>query len=166
MKSDGPVKHLVVALLLAVGCYAVFYPSIEHRRTRKGPWEVTFTSTNEVTSARTNSGVPLVIVNQPKLAITNVQLMFVEHSVTAGQGATNLIFNEPKPVPYAVPFGQCVFMDTTFLPGTVTFQLFDHEIELLPRVLIIDRQEHPWLSNNNIKLHPVRSSPSRAALAK
>lgn len=158
MKSDGPLKHFVVALLLAVGCYAVFYPTIEHRRIRKGPWEVTFTSTN--------AGVPLVIINQPKLAITNVQLMFVEELVSTGHSATNLTFSQPKPVPYGVPFGKCIFMDTTFLPGTVTFQLFDHEVELLPRVLVIDQREHPWLSNNIITLHPTRSSPNRAALAR
>jgi len=39
-------------------------------------------------------------------------------------------------------------MDTTFLPGTVAFQLFGHEIELLPRVLIIDHEEHPWHSKH------------------
>jgi len=63
-----------------------------------------------------------------------------------------LIFREPRPVPYSVPFGKCVFMDTTFLPGTVTFQLFGHEIELLPRVLIIDHAEHPWLSHSTLSL--------------
>jgi hypothetical protein len=45
-------------------------------------------------------------------------------------------------------------MDTTFLPGTVTLQVFNHEIELLPRVLVIDGQEHPWLSESTITLHP------------
>ena len=162
MKSEGPLKHFLVALLLAVGCYLVFYPSIEHRRTRKGPWEVTFTSTNEVTLSGTNAGVPLVIINQPKLAITNVQLLFVERALGSEQKCTNLVLNEPKPVPYAVPFGKCIFMDTTFLPGTVTFQLFDHEIELLPRVLVIDRREHPWVSNNLIQLYPVPDSRTRA----
>ena len=159
MKSDGPVKHLVVALLLAVGCYAVFYPSIEHRRTRKGPWEVTF--------AQTNSGVPLLIINQPKLAITNVQIMFADQVVAPGQSNACMIFTEPKPVPYPVPFGNCVFMDTTFLPGTLTFQLFDHEIELLPRVLIIDQQEHPWVSSSiPITLHPARNPVQRPAAAR
>jgi hypothetical protein len=47
-------------------------------------------------------------------------------------------------------------MDTTFLPGTVTFQIFGHEIELLPRVLIIDHQERPWLANGSITLHPLQ----------
>jgi hypothetical protein len=45
-------------------------------------------------------------------------------------------------------------MDTTFLPGTLTFRLFSHELELLPRVLIIDHEEYPWVPGTNIVLHP------------
>jgi hypothetical protein len=40
------------------------------------------------------------------------------------------------------------------LPGTVTLRLFGHEIELLPRVLIIDRKEHPWKAGDTIRLAP------------
>jgi len=61
-------------------------------------------------------------------------------------------------VPYEVPFGTCVFMDTTFLPGTVTLRLYGHEIELLPRVLVIDQQEHPWISDSTITLHPATTN--------
>ena len=63
-------------------------------------------------------------------------------------------------MPYEVPFGKCVFMDTTFLPGTVTFELFGHEIELLPRVLIIDRQEHRWQSDAVIVLSRLQPAPA------
>jgi hypothetical protein len=69
------------------------------------------------------------------------------------------VFREPKLVPYEVPFGQCVFMDTTFLPGTLTLQLFGHEIELLPRVLVVDRQEHPWRPATAITLLRRQSAP-------
>ena len=147
MKSDGALKHFVLAFLLALVCYALFYYSIEHRRTRKGPWEVTFTNNL--------AGAPVLVVNQHRLAITNYQITFADQSVPSTNAIGTLLFSQPQPVPYPVPFGKCVFMDTTFLPGTVTFQLYGHEIELLPRALIIDRQEHPWLSDNPITLHPV-----------
>lgn len=153
MKSDGPLKHFILAFLLAVICYAFFYHSIEHRRTRKGPWEITFT--NDV-----NRNAALLI-NQPKLAITNAQIVFTDRPLPATVVPTNILFSEPHPVPFEVPFGKCIFMDTTFLPGTVTMRLFDHEIELLPRVLVIDRQEHPWLSGSTITLHPVASGQSQ-----
>jgi hypothetical protein len=43
-------------------------------------------------------------------------------------------------------------MDTTFLPGTLTLRAFGHEIEFLPRVMIIDHEEHPWKPGETIEL--------------
>lgn len=152
MKSDGPLKHFILAFLLAVICYAFFYHGIEHRRTRKGPWVVTFT--NDL------SGSPALVINQHKLAITNAQIAFSDRKLPAPFSSATLVFSEPRQVPYDLPFGKCVFMDTTFLPGTVTLDLFNHEIELRPRDLVIDRQEHPWLSESTITLHPVSAGSS------
>jgi len=45
-------------------------------------------------------------------------------------------------------------MDTTFQPGTVVFTNFGHEIQLLPRVLTIDKVERPWQSGTTIDLRP------------
>jgi hypothetical protein len=60
------------------------------------------------------------------------------------------VLDTPQPVPYEIPFGKCVFMDTTFLPGTMVFDLFGHEIQLIPRVLTIDKTEIPWRSDANL----------------
>lgn len=142
MKSDGVLKHFLFAFLLAAVIYAALYLGIEHRRMRRGPWQINFTSSN---------GVPLLVINQPKLALTNAQILFLNEPMpTNSLGPTD--FREPRLVPYDVPFGRCVFMDATFLPGTVTFQLFGHEIELLPRVLIVDHEEHPWVSGSTLTL--------------
>src|ERR1035437_1111692 len=146
MQLKGPVKHLILAFVLALAGYIIFYQAIEHRRIRRGPWRVTFT--------RNADGAPVILIDQPKLAITNVQLSFAGEPLPATNRPVTLVFDQPKPVPYAVPFGNCIFMDTTFLPGTVTFQLFGHEIALRPRVLVLDRQEHPWLSGASITLSP------------
>jgi hypothetical protein len=151
MKSDGALKHFVLAFLLAAICYAFFYSKIENRRTRKGPWQITFT--NDA------AGNPSLVINEPKLAITNAQITFTNQRLTPPLSPTTMAFRQARPVPYAVPFGKCVFMDTTFLPGTVTLEVFNHEVELLPRVLVIDRQEHPWLSESTITLHPVHGNP-------
>jgi hypothetical protein len=104
-----------------------------------------------------------MLIDQPKLAITNVQVSFAGKPQPATNRPVTLAFDQPRPVPYAVPFGDCIFMDTTFLPGTITFQLFGHEIELLPRVLVLDRQEHPWQSGAAIILAPPGEvAPSQA----
>ena len=146
------MKHFILAFLLALVCYAFFYSKIENRRTRKGPWEITFT--------HDAAGNPTLLINQPRLAITNAQITFTnQHTALAFDPAT-LVFKEPRPVPYTVPFGKCVFMDTTFLPGTISLEVFQHEVELRPRDLVIDRQEHPWLSKSTITLNPLTNEPA------
>ncbi len=137
-------RHLVLAFVLALVIYVVFYHWIEHRRTRKGPWQVAFTTNS--------AGAPQVSIAQAALGITNVQLVFPGGQVPATNLPLVLTFAEPKPVPYPLPFGQCVFVDSTFLPGTLTFDMFGHEIELLPRVLVLDRKEHPWKAGETIVL--------------
>ena len=131
---------LVFAVAL-VG-YAGVYGWIEHRRVAKGPWIVTFAS---------KSGVPALTVNQATLGITNLQIVFASTHAPANATQT-LAFSQARPWPYTVPFGQCVFMDTTFLPGTIALELFGHEIQLLPRVLTIDKVERPWRSGETIEL--------------
>lgn len=153
MKSGGPMKHFILAFLIALICYAFFYHAIEHRRTRKGPWEITFT--NDL------SGNPSLVINEPELAITNAQITFTNQKVANPFSPATLVFSEARPVPYNVPFGNCIFMDTTFLPGTVTLHLFNHEIEVRPRDLVVDRQEHPWLSGSTITLHPVETGSTQ-----
>jgi hypothetical protein len=155
MKSDRAIKHLILAFVLAVGCYALFYNRIENRRTRKGPWEVSFSNSA--------MGAPTLVINQPKLAIRNVHITFPDQPAAPSNSLATVAFEQPKPVPFDVPFGKCIFMDTTFLPGTVTLEVFGHEIELLPRVLVIDRQERPWLSDSTIILHPVQPAHTQSA---
>jgi len=62
-----------------------------------------------------------------------------------------VVFDFPeKPV----PFGKVKFEDLTYLPGTVTFYFFGHDVELLPRALYINRKARPWQSNETITLTP------------
>ena len=74
---------------------------------------------------------------------------------------TNYI--DPVHLPLKVPFGQWFYADLTYLPGTVTYNLFSedangssrglrHEIELLPRALVINRKLHPWKAGMRIEV--------------
>ena len=136
MKSDNLLRHVWVPFVIAVVVYVIFYTGIEHRRTRNGPWLVTFTNNA--------AGAPTLLVNQPKLAITNLQITFPGETNTQ---SASFEFSQPREVPWDVPFGKCVFMDTTFLPGTIVFDVYGHEIQLIPRVLTIDGKETPWRSD-------------------
>jgi hypothetical protein len=146
MKTDGLLRHVAWVFAVALVIYICGYMVIEHRRTRNGPWQVAFT--NDA------SGAPALLVNQPQLAITNVLMVFPGETIPPLTNATVLpAFMQPRPVPFDVPFGKCVFMDTTSLPGTIVFELFGHEIQLLPRVMTIDKTEQPWQSGARLTLN-------------
>ncbi len=136
MNPSGPLKHFIVAFVIALILYAFAYTFIEHRRTRNGPWELTFSS-----AAGT---APTLVINEPRLNIVDVKITFPR----ASSPATNvpMEFSRPREVPYPLPFGQCLFMDTTFQPGTLALDLFGHLVQLLPRTLTIDRVDYPWHS--------------------
>jgi len=139
MQSSGLWKPVLVGLLLALAIYVGGFSFDQYLRNRRGPWEVSFTAGS--------SAAPAIIVNQPKLNIANLKIVFQGESVTNSPGV--VAFDVPgKPV----PFGRVKFEDLTYLPGTVTLEVFGHEIELLPRTLYINRRSHPWTSNQTITL--------------
>ena len=141
MKSGGILKHVVIAFVLALGVYALSFFLIEGARVSKGPWLVEFQSDA--------AGVPAVIVTQTKLKIQRVRFEFPEDRISATNLLEIVAFDRPRT---QVPFGKVVFFDTTFQPGTVTLQLFGHEIEFLPRTLVLDKQEIPWKSESVYRL--------------
>ena len=151
MKREGALRQFLIAFLIAAVAYAVLYTVIENRRTRKGPWLVNFGQA---------SGAPAIIINQPRVGITNVTLIFEGQTAAGSPTPLPLNFAEARMVPFEVPYGKVIFLDTTFLPGTVTMQLFGHEIELLPRVLILDHSEHPWSPNEVIRVMPATTQPA------
>lgn len=141
MKDGGILRPVIGAFVAALAIYVVFYTGIEHRRTRQGPWQVAFTN---------HLGRPSIAIDQPALGITNVQIVFANGTGT--NASETYTFREPREVPYPVPYGKCLFMDTTFLPGTIVFEVFGHEIQLMPRVLTIDKHEQAWNSGVTITL--------------
>jgi hypothetical protein len=139
-------SHLGIQVLLVFAAaligYAAVYGWIEHRRVVRGPWVITCSS---------SSGVPALTISQSTLGIRDVRIIFAG-AHTASNETQTIEFSEVRPWPYVVPFGRCVFMDTTFLPGTIALEMFGHEIQFLPRVLTIDKVERPWRSGETIEL--------------
>ena len=133
MKHEHLARHLSVAFLLALLLYVIAYQSIEHLRTRKGGWQVTFCGDP--------NGAPSVGVSQPILGIQGVRFGFPGARIAQVNFTNTIVFDQPIT---NVPFGRVIYFDTTFLPGAVVFGLFGHEVQLLPRVLTVDRQEIPW----------------------
>jgi len=55
-------------------------------------------------------------------------------------------------VPFEVPFGHCVFLDPLFLPGKAVLEIAGHEIQIMPRKLMLDGVEHSWSATNAFTL--------------
>ena len=139
MQSSGLVKPVWGGLLLALAIYIGGFKFDQYLRTRRGAWQVTFTTEP--------SAAPAIVVSQPTLHVANLKIVFSGETATNAPGT--VVFDFPqKPV----PFGKVKFEDLTYLPGTVTLEIFGHEIELLPRTLYINRKSHPWTSNQTITL--------------
>jgi hypothetical protein len=142
MKRGSLALQVILLFVACVAGYAVVFKWIEHRRVANGPWTVTFAN---------DSGHPVLEVNQPALKLQRVRIVF-----SNAPGATNasqtIQFSRARKVPFDLPFGQCVFQDPLFQPGTVAMKVFGHEVQLMPRALTIDGKERPWRSDEVIEL--------------
>jgi hypothetical protein len=135
--EENIMKHFAAALVIAVVFYVLSFSWIEHRRTRQGPWEADFRSDA--------SGRPALIIRQPALGIEE-KLVFAGETIAPNLDVTRR-FAEANT---NAPFGRVVFQDPTFLPGTLTLEMFGHEVEALPRVLIIDKKETAWTPRGSV----------------
>jgi hypothetical protein len=144
LKTGDFLMRVLLAFVVVLTAYAVLYRVIEHRRTAKGPWQVTFT--------HDPPRAPTILIHQPALGLTNCQIQFLRNSNAPASKSVTLTFDTARKTPFAVPFGRCVFQDTIFLPGTVVLQSFGHQIQLMPRVLTIDGVERQWHSGATITL--------------
>jgi len=143
MKGPITPKRIAIWFFVVLGLYLVVFYGFEFWRHRKGGWEVDF-----VTDAKGN---PSVVIFQPRLAISSIEILFPGEKVDATNLSKRVSFDRPF---NKVLFGRVLYEHLTVLPGVVTFDLFGHEIELLPRTLIINKKEIPWKSESVIELSP------------
>jgi hypothetical protein len=135
--------RLIVVFLVCVGFYVAWFAGVESWRQRRGPWEVTFRA-----DAERNAVLELA---QPRLNIRGVRIVVRGAALPEEFASRTVRFDAPGKR-HGLPFGAVRFLDTTFLPGTVTLDILGHEIELLPRVLIVDKVEHLWRSGTRLEL--------------
>ena len=145
--EDRLPRHLLIGFTLAVVGYFTFFAIDQHIRTRKGPWEITF-GTNQ-------NGFPEIIINQKRLNVADVRVVFMNES--ASNASATVIFDRPLK---EIPFGKTQFEDLTYLPGSVAFDFFGHEVELLPRILYLNKKEHAWKNGEHIELSPGEKLPA------
>jgi hypothetical protein len=140
-RRDGLFRHLALAAGLALVFYIAAFSWIEHRRAVKGPWEIAFISDA--------AGRPSLQISQPALQISET-LSFPDDTVARTNLAELIKFREATT---NLPFGEMLLQDALYLPGTITLRLCGHQIEVLPRTLIVDKTEHPWQAGGEIVVH-------------
>ena len=141
MKPGITPKSIITAFLIVLVLYLGAFYGLEYVRHRKGPWEVTFRADPQ--------GTPEVLIAQRTLGLRDVRLVFHGENMTNAPGT--VAFDRVDRIP---PSGRVIYHDLTFLPGVVTFDLFGHEIELLPRALVANKKMIPWQSGQTIDLWP------------
>ena len=141
MKSVVSPKGVIAVFFGAAVFYFASFYGLEYLRHRRGPWELDFQHGTQ--------GVPTIVIAQPALGIRDVTLVFHDEAMTNDTKVVRFDRVERTPA-----FGDLIFHDLTFLPGVLTFNLFGHEIELLPRVLVVNKKEVPWQSGDIIDLWP------------
>lgn len=149
--SDAPKeniwRHVGIAFVAALVIYVTMFACDSRMRTKKGPWRVDF----QVTSNRE----PLLVINQPGLNIENVRIHIVGEVATNTQNGVTF----EHPARLGTPYGRVRFHDLTYLPGTITLDVYGHEIELLPRALFINTQEIGWQNGALHVLTPTNKIP-------
>jgi hypothetical protein len=152
MNSGIRWKSVLVAFAIIAVLYLAMFYGLEFWKHRQGPWEISFNSDAE--------GNPGIVIYEPKLNISSVELLFPGEKTAVTNLAQRVAFDLPEK---KLPFGKILYEDLTTLPGVITLDLFGHIIEIFPRALLIDKKEYEWKSELNIELSPT-NKPGPAKL--
>lgn len=150
MNRDRLSHHLLIAFLLALALYAVGFWFIESRRVAESPWVVGFQTAAD--------GQAVIDVRQSSLELGPVEIRIETTNSSGTVARQEVVFDTPRPVPFAVPGGRCIFQDATFLPGTVALEVGGVAIQLIPRALTIGTNEYAWTTNRCV-LVPIGGPP-------
>ena len=147
IRSGITPKSVAIVFVVVTALYFLGFAGIEHLRHRKGPWEVTF--------AANSQGEPVLNIAQAHRGLANVQI--IVHGEHASNPPVTVRFDRVR---QPVPLGRVIYEDLTFLPGVVTFDLLGHEVELLPRALIVNRHVVSWHNGLTVDLWPTNKPAS------
>jgi hypothetical protein len=149
MNAGFTPKSIALFFIGALFFYFGGFYGLEYLRVRKGPWEVSFEPDGVA-----GRSAPAVIVQQPSVGVSQVTLVFQGEKTTNAPAESVAGTVRFDTVEKNALFGDVIYEDLTFLPGVITFNLFGHEIELMPRVLVVNKKEIPWQSGAVIDVWP------------
>lgn len=142
-----PLRPVLLFFLTLVPAYLLVFWGTEYVRGKDGPWRLVFSSDA--------AGVPSLLVEHPGILAGGMELKFSEEKVEPGQRVECLLDKPIKPLPW----GKRISEDLTFLPGTLAIDAFGHEVEIAPRILVVNRKEIPWGSQMHLVVNPADKLP-------
>ena len=150
MKNEQFGRQVILVFLVTLAIYAGGFAAQQWWRGHRGPWEVTY--------MRAGAGRGALEIRQRTLGIERLRLLVADENGAFPTNETLVRFDEPTI--RQVPAGEVVFLDTTYLPGTVTMEISGQQIEILPRTLRIGREEIPWHPDREIDLTQLTNKPA------
>lgn len=182
MKSDSLFKHAMVAFGLTLAAYGFLFACDMRVRTRRGGWDVVFVSKTNgfpaIVISQAALGLSNVTVffqgdsvsalNSSAYPAKTDGRFSASSSASKGQPVAPTEQRWPDPlrnrvvfdkVLQPIPFGRRKFEDLTYLPGTLTFDFFGHELELMPRTMVANFQEIPWTNHGTVILTAAQKIP-------
>ena len=141
-------KSITTTFVVAVIFYFLAYGWMSRWQTGRGPWQVEFT-TNQ-------TGVAQIVIAQPALGLSNITLRFEGETLAPTNHPGIVLFSKPR---QATPFGELIYDDLMRQPGVITLDMFGHEVELIPKHLILNRQPVSWTNNIVISLAATNKIP-------
>ena len=150
-----PIKSALIFFAILIPAYFLVFHGIERTRTASEPWRLTFmVDSNQI---------PALRIQQSNLGVESIVLRFPDERATNAPFESLLLLDRPQP---PLPFGTRLSEDLMFLPGVETLDLFGHEVEIAPRVLVLNRKEIAWSSNAVLELKTSEKLPPEVRLRK
>ena len=109
VKSSARPTALSISItfVAALVFYLIAYTWLTRKQTAQGPWQVLFT--NDA------AGMPELVIQQTNRGLSNIHVRFVGETLSPTQKTGFVEFAKPQT---PTPFGQLIYDDLMFMPGT------------------------------------------------
>jgi len=143
------VRRLFMLFVGTLFLYVTIWGACTAMKRRGGAWALTFTTTN---------GTPALIIEHPLRLPQPVTVLFPGETPERTDLPIMAVFHVP--ITNRMAFGPVLHVDTTTLPGVVTLNCFGHAVEIFPRALSLDFEEHAWVPGTAYTLTAASKPPA------
>jgi hypothetical protein len=152
-EAEKATKRFAVLFVATLFAYITIYSGCEMWRLRGGAYTLRF-------DLATN-GTPILQLQHRRLLPGGPMTLTFPGESAPRLTNPPVLLSYDKPYTNDTPFGPMVFINTTDLPGTLALNAFGHAVELIPRRVLLDFAEIPWVSGTNVVVGTNKPSPEK-----